>query len=159
MNDEIIAGIALVIAGIVGFLTYKKKVGGMSKKQKFIEKAKRAGHYTVGEYEDSKIQFGNRDSADIYMKSNALKVKYKYRVNGIAYYKQLTFQDPGKVSIDYPASITVYYDPQNPKKAVCHEEATKSKQRESGCLVTIGITILTLFAVFHILRLLIGLIR
>lgn len=156
MTEEMITGIALVIAGVVGFTTYKSKIGGMTKNQKFIEKAKKAGHYTVGEYEDSTVHLGNYNSSDVYMRSKSLKVKYKYQVNGLTYYKHMTFQSPGKVSVDFPVSVTVYYDPQNPQKAICPEEATKTQQRKSGCLASIGIALLTLFVVFHILRLLIG---
>ena len=156
MGEEIITSIALIIAGIVGFSNYKKKIGGATEKQRFIENAKRAGHYTVGEYADSKVQLGNYNSSDVYMRSKTLKVKYKYQVNGVSYYKQLTFQDPGKVSVDFPVSVTVYFDPSNPKKAVCPEEATKTQQRRSGCLVTIGVTILTLAVSFYILKFLVG---
>lgn len=156
MSDEIIVGIALAIAGIVGFFTYRRKVGGQTKKQRFIENAKRAGHYTEGEYVDSKVLLGNRESSNLYLKNKTLKVKYEYWVNGVRYLKTLTFQDPGKVSIDFPVSVTVYYDPNNPRKAVCPEEATKTQQLRSGCLVTIGATILALAMSFHILRFLLG---
>ena len=97
MRDEVIVFIALVIAGIVGFLLYKRRVGGMSRKQRFIDNAKREGNYTTGEYVDSKVQLGSPDSADLYLRSNTLKVRYMYHVDGIPYYKTLTFQDPGKV--------------------------------------------------------------
>jgi hypothetical protein len=152
VREEIITTIALVIAAIMGYLTYKKRMGGMTKNQKFIANAKQAGNYTIGQYDDSVLQFGNRESTNLYRRSDRMKVRYKYRVKGVDYYKTLFFQDPGKISIDYPYNITVYYDPQNPKKAVCPEEATKKQQLESGCLASMGITLLTLFVVFHVLK-------
>jgi hypothetical protein len=156
MTEEIITAIALAIAAVVGFFTYKFRMQGQTKNQKFIEKAKRTGHYTVGEYADSKLQLGVEDSNNARMRNKVLHVRYKYRVNHIEYYKKLSFQSIGMVSPDFPIRVTVYYDPRNPKKAVCPEEATKSQQRQSGCLMTILVTVATLFCAFHILNTLLG---
>lgn len=156
MSEEIIMSIALIIAGIVGFVTYKKKIGGKTKKQKFIEKAARAGHFTTGHYESSKVILGAEGSSNVKYREDKLKVKYKYEINGIAYYKSMIFQSTGRVGTNFPSEVKVYYDPSNPKNAVCPEEATKAKQVRSGCFVTIGVTILTLAVSFYILRFLLG---
>ena len=76
MRDEIVVFIAAVVAGIIGLLTYKRRVGGLSRKQRFIGKAKREGNYTIGECVDSKVQLGTPDSADLYLRSNILRLKY-----------------------------------------------------------------------------------
>jgi hypothetical protein len=152
MTEEMITAVALLIACAVGFYTYKLRMGGQTKNQKFIDKAKKSGHYVVGEYADSKLQLGVEDSNNARMRNKVLHVRYKYQVNGIEYYKKLAFQSIGMVSVDFPIRVTVYYDPKNPKKAVCPEEATKAQQRQSGCLVTIVVTVATLFCAFHLLN-------
>lgn len=156
MREEIITYISLIVAGIVGFFAYKRRVGGANRRHRFIENAKRTGCYTVGECVDSKLQFGNPDSSSLHMRSNSLKVKYKYQVDGISYYKSMTFQDPGKVCIDFPISVTVYYDRNNPKKAICPEEATKAQQLRSSCLGSMGLAILALIVTFYLLRSVLG---
>ena len=150
MSDEFLTGIALIIAIIVGVFKYKKN--GNSKKEKFIENAKKTGCYTTGVCVDTKLYWGNPDSSDPRFRHESIKVKYKYTINGIDYYKRMEFQSIGKVAIDYPSQVTVYYDSHKPKKAVCPEETTVAKRIEGGCLSAIFVACLTLFCVFHILR-------
>ena len=126
-------------------------------KQRFIEKAKAAGNCTRGEYEDSEVSLGVADSNNSHFRNDTLIVKYRYTVDGLVYHKALPFQSPGRASIDFPSSVEVYYDPQNPKKAFCPEEATQAHQRRSGCLLSIGGTFIFLFLSFHLLRLIAGL--
>ena len=152
MPEELYTAIALGVAITVGTITYKRCRNNGTRKNKFIEQAKLGGYYTTGEYVDSKVLLGNPESSDIYLKSKSLKCKYKYQVNGVTYYKYMTFQSPGKVSVDFPVSTTVYYNPNNPKKAVCPEEATNSHRLRYAGLSSIVIAFLTLFCVFHILR-------
>lgn len=157
VQQELYVVIAMVIAAFVGRKYYTNRVkNGKSKKQKFIENAKRNGNITVGEAVDVKIVLADRESSNPRMRSESRKVKYSYKVNGIEYFKHMTFQNVGRVSADYPFRVTVYYDPRNPKNAVCPEETSPANTRQNGCLVTIGITILTTFVVFHFLRILLG---
>lgn len=156
MSDKIIAAIALVVGGFVGFTAYRGLSKKKSKKRIFIENAKKAGHYTEGKVEKTKVYPGILDSKNPRLRDDSLEATYKYSVNGVDYYKSIMFQSPGRIGTDYPLSITVYYKPENPKKAVCLEEAHTSRDIESGCLKTIAITILTMFATFHIIRILLG---
>lgn len=128
MTEELLTGLALMVAGVVAYLSRNIKLGSVANRAKFIEKAKAAGNYTIGKYVDSKRLLGNRESSNLVYRSDTLKVKYCYQVNGIEYFKNLQFQSPGKIFIDFPVDVTVYYDPKNPKKAVCPNEATKSMQ-------------------------------
>ena len=152
MSDELYAAIALAVAIAAGTITYKKCRSKGTRKNNFIERAKLGGYYTSADYVDSKVLLGNSESSDVYFRSKSLKCKYKYQVNGSTYYKYMTFQSPGKVSVDFPISTTVYYDPKNPKKAVCHEEATNIHRLRYAGLTAICVSFLTLFCVFHILR-------
>lgn len=156
MEDYIIMGISLVITGIVSLFTYNRLKNKQTKNQKFIEKATRAGCYTSGHYETSKVILGVEGSSNVKYREDKLKVKYKYMVNGISYYKHVTFQSTGRVGTDFPVEIKVYYDPHNPKKAICPQEATKAMQVRSGCMTTIVITIITLIVVFNLLRTILG---
>lgn len=151
--EELIVVFSLIVAGIVCRKYYVNCVkNGKSRKQKFIEKAKINGNFTSGKFVDVKIILADRDSSNPRMRSESRKVKYSYVVNGVEYFKYMTFQNVGRVSVDYPFDVTVYYNPNNPKNAVCPEEATNAIHMQNGCLVTIFIFCLITFCLFHFLR-------
>lgn len=154
-----IAAIALVIAGVVAYFCRNLNWGSVVKRQKFIEKAARGGYCTVGVYDSSKVIRGIRESSNSVERDDTVKVKYRYEVNGITYYKQLTFLKEGRVSVDSPLEIKVYYDPRNPEKSVCPQEATKSMQVRSGCMTTMVIFILALSCAFYVLRMMFGVVN
>lgn len=156
MEDYVIMGISLVITGIISYFVYGRQKNKKTKNQLFIEKAASGGYCTVGVYVSSKVIRGIRESSNSVERSDTVKVKYRYVVNGITYYKQLTFLKEGRISVDSPLEIKVYYDPENPKKAVCPQEATRGMQVRSGCMTTMVITIITLTVVFNVLRALLG---
>ena len=156
MQDRLITAIALAIAGVVAYLCRNLNWGSVVKKRRFIEKAASGGYCTVGVYDSSKVIRGIRESGNSVERSDAVKVKYRYEVNGITYYKQLTFLKEGRISVDSPLEIKVYYNPRNPKKAVCPEEATKAMQVRSGCMTTMVIFVLALICVRYLLRILFG---
>lgn len=156
MKDYVIMGISLVITGIISYFVYGRQKNKITKKQQFIEKAARDGYWEVGVYDSSKVIRGIRESSNSVYREDKLKVKYRYTVNGITYYKHITFLNNGKVSARFPSQVNVYYDPKDPKKAVCAEEATKAMQVRSGCMTTMVITIITLTVVFNVLRVLLG---
>lgn len=156
MKDEMIAAVALVVGVFVATTTYRKTKNKKSKKQVFIEKAKKAGHYTVGKLEKTKVYPGILDSSNPRLRHDSVEATYQYTVNGINYYKKIMFQNQDHVGTDYPMSVTVYYDPAKPKMAICPEEAHASSEIQPGCLKTIAITAISMFATFHIIRLLLG---
>lgn len=156
MEDYIIMGISLVVTSVVSFFAYKKLKNTPTRKQKFIEKSRQVGCCTTGYYESSKVILGVKESGNIKYREDKLKVKYKYIVNGIPYYKFITFQSTGRVGTDFPVDVKIYYDSNNPKKAICPQEATKAMQVRHGCMTTIVITVITLAIVFNFLRILLG---
>ena len=156
MGERVIMGISLAITGIISYFVYGRQKTKKTKNQHFIEKAASGGYCTVGTYDSSKVIRGIRDSDNSVERSDTVKVKYRYEVNGITYYKQLTFLKEGRISVDSPLEIKVYYDPANPKKAVCPQEATKAMQVRSGCMTTMVITVITLVVVRGVLRALLG---
>lgn len=121
-----------------------------SKDDKFITKAKENGNYVTGNIIDRKFYYGNETSSSSRFRNHRIKVVYEYVVNGTSYKKKITFHSPGKVRIDYPNSVTVYYNPKNPSKGICKEEPAQSG---GGRLVTIIIAII----VFNITKYLINL--
>ena len=157
MSDELIMGAALILTVIfaVFFIRCQKK--RKTGRQRFIEKAGAAGNCTLGTCEDYKLRLGVEESGSLHTRSDTMKVTYRYTVGGRAYRKRLAFQSPGKNSVDFPSTVRVYYDPRNPRRAVCPEEATWAHRRQTGCLLSIAATFLFLFLIFHFLRFLAGL--
>lgn len=156
MEDHVIMGISLVITGIITYFAYGRLKNKKTKNQQFIDRAARGGYCTVGVYDSSKVIRGIRESSNSVYRDDSLKVKYRYEVNGITYYKHLTFMNNGRISARFPSEVKVYYDPRNPKNAVCPEEATKAMQVRSGCMTTMAVFIITLTVVFNVLRFLLG---
>lgn len=154
MSEEIRGAIALVAGAIVLVLCYVKLfLRGRSFKQKFIEKAKAKGYFTKAALIDNKIRYGVSDSDNENFKNESMKCTYEYWVNGVSYKKKLTFHSPGLVAVKYPYSITVYYDPSNPSKSVCAEEASQGAQRTIGCLGMIVFAVITFIVIYNLLKL------
>lgn len=86
------------------------------------------------------------------MREASMVIKYKYTVNGKDYFKKITFQSLGKVTIDYPTEVAIYYDSNNPGKSVSELEISRVNKLRSGCLGTVGKAILTLAVVFYVLK-------
>jgi len=151
MNEELVTCIGFVIAVALGILSFFWRLKAPTRKQRFAEKAKNSGNFTEAECVDVKHYTGNghRDSKAS-VRSDLLRVKYRYRVKGVDYYKKYSFQSPGKVSIDYPYCITVYYNPRRPKRIVSSLDVSPSDQMRMGCLVAMVVTFLSLFVIVHI---------
>ena len=146
MSEELKSCIIIVVAIALGIFSFFGRLRVLTRKQKFVEKAKRSGNFTEAECVDVKrySNFGTRDNEKASVRSDLLKVKYRYRVKGIDYYKKYSFQSPGKVSIDYPYSITMYYNPRRPKRVVSSLDVSQSDQMSMGCLTAIIVTILSI---------------
>ena len=146
MSEELKSCIIFVVAIALGIFSFFAHLRVPTRKQKFVEKAKRSGNFTEAECVDVKLysNFGTRDNEKASVRSDLLKVKYRYRVKGIDYYKKYSFQSPGKVSIDYPYCITVYYNPRRPKRVVSSLDVSQSDQMRMGCLTAIIVTILSI---------------
>ena len=151
MSEELKSCIIIVVAIALGIFSFFGRLRVLTRKQKFVKKAKRSGNFTEAECVDVKrySNFGTRDNEKASVRSDLLKVKYRYRVKGIDYYKKYSFQSPGKVSIDYPYSITMYYNPRRPKRVVSSLDVSQSDQMSMGCLTAIIVTILSILVFGH----------
>ena len=154
MSEEIRSTIALIVGAIVLVLCYVKLfLKGSSLNQNYIERAKAHGWFTTATLIDSKLRLGNDESGNAYFKNDRMKCTYEYRVNGIPYKKKIEFQSPGMVAVKFPYTITVYYDPKNPSKSVCREEASQGSQRTMGCLGTIVFSAIAFVIIYNLLNL------
>jgi len=126
---------------------------GKSLKQRFVEKAEADGYVTEGVCIKTRRSLGTGKSGGFRaFKYDTLIVTYEYFVDGKRYLKKLKFQSPGMAFIEFPYKVAVYYSPNNPRKAVCKEEATVAHQQRNGCLLTIISTIITIKVVFEFLK-------
>lgn len=156
MKLEVITIISLAISITVGILSNKLLMGSKRGKHKFLEEAKKKGNVVQGILAGTKLLLGNEDSKNVRLKNDRIRATYHYTVKGKTYKKVMIFQSWGRVLPDYPASVQVYYNPSNPKKAVCPEEATESGRRQSGCLLSIVIGFVTMVIVFNVINALFG---
>lgn len=154
MPDEIISLLALCVSVPVAVGYYKKVMGGNSKHDRFVEKAKRNGCVTTGVCVDTEYLLGDRAAKSMEERSPAIEVKYQYQVDDVTYHKRLQFQNPGSRWIDYPDTITIYYDKNNPKRVVTPAEFSSYARKQSGCLGAVGIWFALMMIVIGVLKLL-----
>ena len=146
MSEELITSISAIV-GILVFLycLIFKCIKGNTKKQKQAKKWEEQGCVTVGSVVDVKtIRRGDYDAS---RQDNELWVIYAYRVNGV------TYQTGTRFVLNYPATVSVYYNPRNPKKCITSNDTTALARYKQGCLVTIIATLGSMFLVIHGLRL------
>ena len=150
--SEIIAAIpgltAFIVAFVVLSVAYASNVsGGRAGNQQFKKKAKLNGCVTKATAIFSHPEVDHLDKGYIeYIEHRRLKVTYEYFVDGISYTRKLVF----RVAADYPQSMIVYYDPQNPRKCIFEGEPS----RPLGCGTGIFLAMLTFVAVFALLKIL-----
>lgn len=154
MGEEIRSNVALIVGAIVLVVCYIKLfLKGRSFNQRFVERAKAQGSFTTATLIEHKCRLGNDESGSSYFQNDRMKCTYEYKVNGTSYKKKMTFQSSGMVSIKFPYEITVYYDPKNPSKSVCQEEASQGSQRTAGCLGTIIFAVVAFEIAYNLLKL------
>ena len=154
MSEEMIN----LIPGIAGILVFifcyfRLILFGKSRKQKFVEKAKENGNFVEGVFVDVKISRGSNDISSEKFGNDIYVVKYEYCVDGAKYLKKLRFNTGGSMTESYPAKIMVYYNPNNPKKAIAGNEATAVQQKKSGCLTSFVVTGIVVWSLIRLLRL------
>ena len=157
MNDELLVALAMIPAAIAARANYVRRTkGGKTKRMKFINKAKAAGAVTVGYYTGATYQYGDMTSDDKEMQSGSYVVNYEYEVGGRKYDKVLFFRTYGVTSVDTPNSVTIYYDPSNPKKCMTEQDEEPILAVRSGCLTSMVVFAVVLFCVFHLIRMLLA---
>lgn len=126
--EVFIVYMSLAIGFITGRKHYKKLRSGKTKEQKLAEWAKAHGYVIQARAVSSKYYYGIRDSNNAELRNPSISVSYEYTIDGKQYYIHLTYQNRGMVSIDYPVTVNVYYDPKNPLKAVCDANVNESRR-------------------------------
>lgn len=150
MTDNFKLGIAIVFGLIVFiYLFITKVLNNKNRINKFIEKCELEGTKTEATCVSTKLVLGNDESGNSYFKNDRYKVKYFYQVNGKTYYKKITFQSPGTVSTNYPYTIMVYYDKNNPKKAYTKIEG----KRSGGCFFSVAVSLIIILVIYNLLKL------
>lgn len=97
---------------------------------------------------------GDSSSGNDAYRFNTTSIKYKYTVSGKDYFIGLDFLEKSSISSQHPSQIRVYYNPQNPQKALC-KESVGDVPKASGYYKCIFVTILTIIIVNQLLKLLI----
>lgn len=155
MSEEMLSLMALCVSIPVAVGYYKKVVGGNSKHDRFIQKAKRNRCVTTGVCVHTEYWPGDPEAKSLEDRSGAIEAKYQYQVDGVDYYKRLLFRDPGSINIHYPSSIELYYDKNKPKKAVSPVEFSAQTRKQSGCFGAVLIWFLLMLILVNGLKLLI----
>lgn len=152
MAEHITTIIAVVVATIFSRMYYNKIKANGTKRQQFIENAKKHNHSTTGYYVEFRTIRGDLDSENYNRRQGKTNVKYEYYVDGNRYSKVLKFHNGGGYVADFPESVTVYYDPGKPEKALCQEQEPRAAQRQTGCLGAIMIWLIIAAVVLNTLN-------
>lgn len=153
MNAEMLQSLIMIGCGAVVFIycLIRFCIKGKSKNQRFIEKAKADGCNVQGRCVGTKrrkyYNFSKENQGD----NTGTKVTYEYKVSGKTYYKSCIFENRFH-GASYPDTVRVYYAKHNPKKSVIEAEASKEKQMQGGCLLTVVITICAMKLVLELLK-------
>lgn len=154
MDTAVMGAIAMAVSIPISVAYYRSVIKNGNREQRFAEEAKRQGNAATGTCVGTKWICGDhQDGKNTYP---AIWVKYEYRVAGRAYYKEVRFEGktPRCIYIDYPDTVTVYYDPSKPKKAVCDVQVCEYNNRQSGCLGAAALWFAISFVIVHALELL-----
>lgn len=153
MSDEIITLLSLAVSVPVSIAYYRKVMGGNSKKDKLIRKAKKHGCVVTAVAGNTEYLYGDPNASSLEDRSPSMLVKYEYQVDGVTYRKQLRFQKFDRSLISYPDRITIYYDPAHPRKAACLEETPQWVRKQNGCLGAAAIWLVLYIVLGNVLKL------
>ncbi len=155
MSDELRVGIAVVLGGIILIAGWIRlyRPPFRTRKHKLIEAAKAKGNVVEGKLFKKRFIHGDRSSENEVTRNDAMKVTYEYQVDGISYYKKMTFQSIGMVCTQYPDTVMVYYDEKNPKRSACPEEATREMRQQAGCLAYFLVAVVVMALALNLPRL------
>lgn len=156
MNEYALIWVSAAIAFLAGRRVYKKRGNQFNEKLKFIEKAKRKGHYTQAVAVEKTVHYGDRRSNNIELRAHSMAVSYEFRIHGETFYKTLMFQSPGKTLIEYPQTLIMYYDPRNPEKTICREELGYTINKSNQIGPALGMGVLVLAVTYYLLGFLFG---
>ena len=145
-TEYIIYTITGIVAVVVGRLCYVRIYKcGKSRKQRRAERWRDQGGVAQGTMFDvDLLRAGDPSLEGEDLQEDLYRVKYHYSVHGTTYTVSLRFLS------DYPRRVTVYYDPENPEKHVAANEITEAARRRRGCLISILLTLLSMWLCIHL---------
>lgn len=146
MLVAILCGVAVIAFYIINAL-----IRGNSKGKKFVEKAQKNGCVTTGK-EIKHTYRGGMFGGDATEARSIETVTYSYLVNGKEYRKKVVYSGMS-ADIDYPTTVQIYYNKNNPSIAFTAEETSKEKQGQVGCYISIILSVLIIVAVYNLLKL------
>lgn len=156
MSNTMIVFIALVAAILVGRRKYTGVKSGNTKNKAFAQRAIEHGWVATGRAVKVDTFYGDRSSSNADLRNRRVMVAYEFQVDGKTYYKHMSYQNKGMVTVDYPKTITIYYDPKNIKASISEAEVNQSVRADTGCLQAGGKGLLVFVLVVVILNMLFG---
>ena len=145
-TEYIIYTITGIVAVVVGRLCYVRIYKyGKSRKQRRAERWRDQGGVAQGTLFDvDLLRAGDPSLEGEDLQEDLYRAHYHYIVHGMTYTVSLRFLS------DYPRRVTVYYDPENPEKHVAANEITEAARRRRGCLISILLTLLSMWLCIHL---------
>ena len=145
-EEDIFYTITSIVGITVGLLCYKhiyKK--WKPKKQRRAERWRDQGGVAEGVMFDvDLLRAGDPSLEGEDLQEDLYRVKYHYSVHGMTYTASLRFLS------DYPRKITVFYDPEKPEDHIAANEITETARRRRGCLISILLTLLSMWLCIHL---------
>lgn len=144
-------GIKLAIAFICGVIVFvyciiKYFINKNTRGNRLKEKAERDGTIVVAKA----IKHLYRRETEETGQDQSMTVVYEYSVNNKKYRKKLRYYNSGRIM--YNDEVRIYYDKNNPRKAVASAEL--GTEQQTGCLITIFVPIIIIIVIFNLLRIL-----
>ena len=149
MTEEMKTIVSVAIGILIAVFFNRKFYKGGTKREKFIEEAKAKGNVVRAKCVKSRRNLPVESSDNDVYRYEGRTVTYEYVINGKKYSKRLFFQSPGKVSVDYPYEISVYYSEKNPRKAYAREEMNEKRR---GCLLTLIVFIVSVAVILNLIK-------
>ena len=114
MSEVMITFISFVISVVISLVFY---IFVSKRNTVLFERAKSSGCVVIGRVVNvsHSLGTGNIEHSDA-NRENSVKVTYEYVVNGKSYKKKFVYTANGRGTVDYPSSLTFYYDKGNPKR-------------------------------------------
>ena len=128
MNIETKAMIALAISIILIVLNTKLYYGGKTRKQVLVKEAKAKGNIVIADAIKNVYSYGLKEIKKPNGHFASEKVTYEYIVNGKRYHFKEKYVGRDQTHCDFPLSIRVYYDEENPKRIAFDFDVSKQGQ-------------------------------
>ena len=144
--------IGLPAAVAVFIIVYRLFVTGPNeRKKKFIARAERLGAVATARRVDSRLMMGDQTADSPRGRNPEIKCTYRYNVGGRDYDIYLTFQSKSLMQPKTPATMEVFYDPDNPGKSLTRGEI-RTAPTQGGCFLPFLLAFLTLLLLTNLIK-------